>query len=209
MNSNIATVNVTVNRVNDAPQGTNNAVTTLENANYTFKASDFGFTNPSDTPPDSLLAVKITTLPAAGSLTDNGTALKAGDFVSATDINAGNLLFVPANNTSGTVYTSFTFQVEDNGGTANGGVDLDPTPRTMTVNVTHTKPPVLVAISDQTVTELETLSFTAAANELDQGQTLTYSLGAGAPAGASIDPATGLFTGLPPRPRDPTPILSR
>ena len=31
---------------------------------------------------------------------------------------------------------SFDFQLQDDGGTTTGGVDMDPTPRTMTVNVT-------------------------------------------------------------------------
>ena len=59
------TVNVTA--VNDAPAGTNNTVTTLEDTAYTFTAADFGFTDPNDTPANALLAVKITTLPGAGS----------------------------------------------------------------------------------------------------------------------------------------------
>jgi hypothetical protein len=42
----------------------------------------------------------------------------------------------PAGAATGTGYASFTFQVEDNGGTAGGGVNLDPTPNTLTINVT-------------------------------------------------------------------------
>src|SRR4029077_11993593 len=49
---------------------------------------------------------------------------------------SGKLVFTPAANANGGGYASFTFQVQDDGGTANGGVDVDPTPRTMTVNVT-------------------------------------------------------------------------
>ena len=45
-------------------------------------------------------------------------------------------MFTPAANANGNGYASFTFQVQDNGGTANGGVDLDPSPNTITVNVT-------------------------------------------------------------------------
>ena len=45
------------------------------------------------------------------------------------DINGGKLMFTPAANANGAGYASFTFQVQDDGGTANGGVDLDPTPR--------------------------------------------------------------------------------
>ena len=39
------------------------------------------------------------------------------------------LKFTPAANANGAGYASFTFQVQDDGGTANGGVDLDPTPQ--------------------------------------------------------------------------------
>ena len=53
------------------------------------------------------------------------------------DITAGNLKFVPDANENGAPYATFTFQVRDDGGTANSGVDLDPTPNTMTVNVTR------------------------------------------------------------------------
>ena len=47
--------------------------------------------------------------------------------MSAADIAAGKLVFTPAANANGAGYASFTFQVQDDGGTANGGVDLDPT----------------------------------------------------------------------------------
>ena len=43
---------------------------------------------------------------------------------------------MPDANENGAPYATFTFQVRDDGGTANSGVDLDPTPNTMTVNVT-------------------------------------------------------------------------
>ncbi|MEI7970863.1 MAG: cadherin-like domain-containing protein, partial [Betaproteobacteria bacterium] len=44
--------------------------------------------------------------------------------------------FTPAANANGTGYASFSFQVQDDGGTANGGVDLDSTPNTLTFDVT-------------------------------------------------------------------------
>ena len=63
--------------------------------------------------------------------------------------------FVPGVNGNGTPYTTFTFQVQDNGGTANGGVDLDQSPNTMTINVTAvndapTGTDTLVAIDEET-----------------------------------------------------------
>src|SRR5207248_2140851 len=100
-----------VTAVNDAPAGTDNTVTTLEDTAKVFTAADFGFTDPNDSPANALAAVKITTLPSAGSLTDNGIAVTAGQLVSVADINAGKLVFTPAANANGAGYASFTFQV--------------------------------------------------------------------------------------------------
>src|SRR5262249_31932166 len=80
------TVAITVNAVNDAPTGTNATVTTNEDTTYTFTTANFGFTDPNDSPANSLLAVEITTLPAAGQLLLNGVAVTAGQFVSASEI---------------------------------------------------------------------------------------------------------------------------
>ncbi len=71
------TKTVSVVAVNDAPAGADKTVITLEDAAYTFTAADFGFTDPSDVPANTLLAVTITTLPGAGTLTNNGIAVTA------------------------------------------------------------------------------------------------------------------------------------
>ena len=97
--------------------------------------------------------MKITALPGAGTLTDNNVAVTAGQSVSVADINGGLLKFTPAANANGTGYASFTFQVQDNGGTANGGIDLDPTPNTITVNVTAVND--APAGANKTVTTIE------------------------------------------------------
>jgi uncharacterized repeat protein (TIGR01451 family) len=123
------------NTINDEPSGADNAVTTATNTTYIFTAQDFNFSDPKDIPANNLLAVKITTLPTNGSLTNKGTIVNAGDSISATDIAAGNLQFTPATDTKGLNYANSTFQVQDDGGTANGGIDLDQTPNTITINV--------------------------------------------------------------------------
>src|SRR5207249_877911 len=105
------TVNVTP--VNDAPVGTATTVTTLEDTAYTFARADFGFTDPHDSPANQPQAVKITTLPAPGTLRDNGTTVTPGQFVSVGDIDAGRLVFTPAADANGAPYASFTFQVQD------------------------------------------------------------------------------------------------
>jgi len=57
--------------------------------------------------------------------------------------------------------------------------------------------PVLAAIGDKRVDEGSTLTFTASATHADPEQSLTYRLGTGAPAQASINPATGAFSWTP------------
>ncbi len=155
------TITFNVTAVNDPPVGTSKTVSTLQDTVYTFAAADFGFGDPNDSPTNSLLAVKIMTLPIAGVLTDNGVAITAGQFITVTDITAGKLKFTPAAGATGAGYASFTFQVQDNGGTANGGVDLDPTPNTITFNVTgfnHAP-----AGADKTITTLEDTAYTFSA----------------------------------------------
>src|SRR5207245_1832614 len=113
---------------------------------------------PNDTPANTLFTVKIVTLPAAGTLRDNGVAVTVGQFVPVADIAGNKLVFTPAANGNGSPYTSFTFRVQDNGGTLNGGVDLDPTARTMTINVTSVNDAPSGA--NKTVTTLEDTAYT-------------------------------------------------
>src|SRR6185369_13952725 len=83
------TFNVTAS--NDAPAGANNTVSTPEDTAYVFSSTDFGFTDPNDSPPNAPLAIRITAVPGAGTLSLSGASVSAGQFVSVTDINAGNL----------------------------------------------------------------------------------------------------------------------
>jgi hypothetical protein len=120
--------------VNHAPSGTDKTISLSANGTYTFSVADFGFSDPNDSPPNTLLAVKIATLPSLGSLKLGAVAVTAGQPISVASI--PNLTFAPAANVSGSPYATFTFQVQDNGGVANGGVDLDQTANTITLNVT-------------------------------------------------------------------------
>ena len=152
------TMTVNVNSVNDEPAGANKIVTTNEDTAYTFAAAEFGFTDPNDTPANSLAAVKITTVATDGKLKLSGVDVTPGQFIAVADINAGNLKFFPDANENGSPYATFTFQVQDDGGTANGGVDLDQSPNTMTVNVlaVNDEP----AGADKTVTTNEDTTYT-------------------------------------------------
>ena len=111
--------------VNDAPAGADKTVTTLENATYTFPAADFGFTDPQRQSGQQPAGREDHDAAGAslGMLIDNGIAVTAGPFVPVSDITTGNLRFVPAGNVTGSA--QITFQVQDDGGTVGGGVDLD------------------------------------------------------------------------------------
>ena len=137
-------VTFSVTEVNDEPAGTSSTITALEDTARVLTAADFGFSDVADG--NTLAAVKITTLPGAGTLRNNGVAVSAGQTISIADINAGHLAFQAALNANGAAYAQFSFQVQDNGGTTAGGVDLDPTPNTLTVNVTpvNDKPSAVV-----------------------------------------------------------------
>lgn len=82
-----------------------------------------------------------------------------------------------------------TFQVFD-------GSDADVESLSITVREVN-QAPVLAPIGDKTVDEEVTISFTATGSDSDfPAQTLTFSLGTGAPTGSSIDPVTGYFSWL-------------
>ena len=89
---------------------------------------------------------------------------------------------------TGSPHTVTIRAIDEAGNTTEQSFDL-------TVVLGPNTPPVLAAIADQTVTEGDTVQFTATATDADlPTQTLTYSLDAGAPTGATIDPATGAFS---------------
>src|SRR5262249_10842470 len=78
---------------------------------------------------NNFLSVTIVSLPTSGTLTLNGNAVVAGVPISAVNLN-GNLKYnAPTSGTS----ASFTFKVQDDGGTDNTGVD---TSATATMNIT-------------------------------------------------------------------------
>ena len=152
-----------VGNVNEAPAGTDKAVLIAEDTTYTFSVADFGFSDPSDSvAPNSLLAVKMTTVPGAGTgtLKNNGVTVNAGDSVSAADIASGLLVFTPVLDGNGSPLATFTFQVQDNGGTANSGVDLDQSANTFTINVNAgNDAPINSVPGTQSVNEEATLTF--------------------------------------------------
>ncbi|ATC63708.1 hypothetical protein CMV30_06930 [Nibricoccus aquaticus] len=139
---NAITINVTA--VNDAPSGADKTITTDEDTAHTFSASDFGFSDIDGG--DTLSAVRIDTLPGAGSLTLSGAAVTASQVIVAGNI--GNLRFTPAANASGASYASFTFSVRDQSSV------YDPSPNTITIDVTAVNDtPTFLSLSPSTVNQ--------------------------------------------------------
>ncbi|MEM7454635.1 MAG: LamG-like jellyroll fold domain-containing protein, partial [Planctomycetota bacterium] len=136
IDSNTVTRDVMVTPVNDAPDGTDRTVVTLEDTDYTFSLADFGYSDPSES--HAFINVRITTLPANGTLLLGGTPIVGPQFVSVGQISAGDLVFQPAPGGFGNNYDTFTFQVQDGGGVAFGGQNLDTTPNVITVDVVET-----------------------------------------------------------------------
>src|SRR5438552_4092441 len=108
----------------DKTAGTDHTVTTLlEDGAHTFTAAEFGFSAASDadsaTGANALAAVKITPVPtvASGTLTDDDVSVLSLHDALPIYITAGKLVFTPAANANGTPEASFTFQVQDDGGT--------------------------------------------------------------------------------------------
>ena len=129
---------VNITSVNDAPTGADKTITVDQSGSYIFVSTDFGFT---DIDGNSLTAVKVSSLPVLGQLLYNGVAITSAQVISGfevlvADINSGKLTYAPAIGVTGNAYASFQFQVRDNGGVLNSGIDLDSTANTITVNVT-------------------------------------------------------------------------
>jgi hypothetical protein len=97
--------------------------------------TDFGFADGNDSPANALSNVIITALPTAGTLKLNGADVTANQSIAVADITAGKLVFAPAANANGTGYANIGFKVQDDGGTANSGVDTSLTANTLTFNV--------------------------------------------------------------------------
>jgi hypothetical protein len=163
------TESVTINVVdtNDAPSGADQTITIDEDTDHIFIVGDFGFSDPDDG--DAFTAVQISTLPASGDLyvdmdgdgvIDTGEAVSASDFINVAEITASRLKYRPIADENGAGYASFAFQVQDDGGTANGGVDLDPAPNTMTfdVNAINDAPVLSAAVSPELMGVVENAS---------------------------------------------------
>ncbi|MGB5326152.1 MAG: VCBS domain-containing protein, partial [Pseudomonadales bacterium] len=121
-------VTVTINGAEDAPTASDNTLSMIQGNTLTLNTADFGFADV-DTG-DTLASVRITALASAGDLQLAGTSVALNQVITRTDIDAGQLAFVPAPSGSGVGYASFAFSVNDGAlnSTASNTIDIDVTP---------------------------------------------------------------------------------
>ncbi|MDZ4851858.1 MAG: hypothetical protein SGI77_21425, partial [Pirellulaceae bacterium] len=165
--------------VNHPPSGNSTTKDIVLNSLYAFSTSDFGFTDAFDRN-SQLHSVVFTTIPRPdhgvlfvdqdnnGEITAGSTEqLTAGDTV--IELNISKLRFKPASNFLGISVGSFTFQVRDNGGTTNGGVDLDPYPKRFAFNINQVavNHPPIAKSSIFSIVKNSTFAFTVANFEFD------------------------------------------
>ena len=170
--SSSATLTVNVG-ANTPPQGADLTVSVAEDGSRSFSAADFGFSDADAG--QTLAAVRIDALPAAGSLLLNGNPVAAGTVVSAAQLAAGALVFVPAADANGSAYASFGFSVQDNAGA------FDTTSNTITIDVSPVNDAPVASSSTITVAEEST----------------NTPLGLTAPTDVDGNPLTITVTGLP------------
>ncbi|MBM3394058.1 MAG: tandem-95 repeat protein [Betaproteobacteria bacterium] len=194
LNTSTQAITVTVTNLNEAPAGTNYAVTTNEDTAHVFTTAEFGFIDPDAG--DALSAVRIDTLPGVGSLTLSGVAVNAGDVISLADLTAGNLVFTPALNANGVGYASFTFSVRDTHGPA-----FDATPNSLSVDVTAMNDPPVASSESYSVTQGGVLTVSASGilgNDSDvDADPITAVLVASTSSGTLLLNANGSFSYTP------------
>ncbi|WP_447752430.1 retention module-containing protein [Pseudomonas nicosulfuronedens] len=162
---------------NTAPEGTDSHETIDEDSTHSFSAADFGFTDADAG--QQLQAVRIDSLPGAGSLTFNGNPVTAGSVIAVGDL--ANLHYTPDANDNGAPYASFTFSVQDSTG------EFSATPNTYVFDVTPMDDPsVLVADTDSALEDHDAIG-NVLTNDHDIDSTLSV-------ASFTIQGVNGSFT---------------
>ena len=187
--------------IGSPPTGKDNTIGIAEDSRYTFTTADFGF---SDVDGDRFDAVRIVTLPTAGTLYKGSVPVVAGeiflnrDYWLLASIWLQNLSYEPAADATGEGYASFQFAVMDDKGNA------DPSPNIFTFDVTagNNGPVLSAAISDlyRGVKQSFSLVLPEAVNA--DSEVLTYDLrlsgiagGYDLPSWLSFNPVTRTLSG--------------
>ena len=187
---------VSVAAVNDAPAGNSATLSVGATLQRALVRADFGY---SDMAAESnAFRSVLVQMPSAGTLRLAGTALSAATEVTVAQLDANALVFEATTGASGPACATLQFQVRDNGGTASGGADLDPTPATFTFDIANRAPaitaPGAAATLALTQPEGRAAVTTVGAVDADTGTLLLYSITGGADAALfSVDAGSGVL----------------
>ncbi|MFQ6371367.1 Ig-like domain-containing protein, partial [Shewanella sp. YIC-542] len=106
----VAHIGVNVTPQNDAPTATDATLTVIEDTPYALTLQNVGYHDVDEEP---LAAIRIESLPAAGTLSLNGQPVTAMQEIAASALQQGELSFTPADNANGDDYAHFTLRVTD------------------------------------------------------------------------------------------------
>ncbi len=81
------------------------------------------------------------------------------------------MIYTPASGGSGTNYSRLTFQLRDNGGTTNGGADIDASPNTLSFNITDVNQAPTGSPSASLASGSKDMSYTINVSDLIKGFT--------------------------------------
>ncbi len=124
--------------VNALPSGSDGAVTAAEDTVYAFSAADFAFDDADAA--DALAAVRIDAPPAAGQVLLDTVPVIAGQVVTRADLDAGRLVFIPADGAAGAAYARLDFSVSD-------GIDFAAAPSSLAIHVAAVNDPATGAVA--------------------------------------------------------------
>jgi len=148
------TITLNVTSANDAPEGADATVVVPEDTAYVFGLADFGFSDPRDVPSNGFAAVRIVSLPVAGTLTRNAVAVgRAISFRWPTSVRGCS--YSRGRGGERCALRELRLPGPGQRGIAGGGVDLDPTPSAITIDVTGVNDAPVVVTSGGAVTYSE------------------------------------------------------
>jgi hypothetical protein len=120
---------------NDPPIGRSTTIRIDEDTPRVLAIDDFGFDDPLDQPPNAPRAVRIEAPPSAGKLLLDGRPVDPGQEIGIADLEAGRLVYRPPTDVHGAALAAIDFRLRDDGGTVDGGIDLDPVLRSLMIDV--------------------------------------------------------------------------
>ncbi|WP_305843193.1 tandem-95 repeat protein [Photobacterium leiognathi] len=185
--NNVTDISLTVTSINDLPFANNSNVTVTEDALYTFKANDFGY---SDEESIEFSGIIIETLANSGTLRDkkSGNDVAQGQTIARADVSS--LEYQPQTNS--TAIDSFTFNVVDNDG------DDSISAATMTITIATVNDAPVIANINSPIQTAQDAQFTYYFNATDPdiGDTLTIDI-INKPSWLTLDSANQQLIGQP------------